>query len=131
MKTKFSNATAKTVEIADSVFFFREIGDGSDVPLLFLNHSIGNLEVRDAAFVDGLAAQHRVIVLDKCAAGEPARTGVSDISDLALEAITFIGALGLKLVDLVEYSLDAIVAQRIVRDRPDLVRRVFIAGLSA
>jgi pimeloyl-ACP methyl ester carboxylesterase len=128
MKTTFSNATPKTVETADSVFFFREIGEGGGIPLIFLNHSRGDLAAGDSAFFEGLAVHHRVIIFDKRAAGEATRPGVSNMSDMAIDAIKFIGALGLKLVDLVEFSVGAFVAQRIVRECPDLVRRVFIAG---
>ena len=119
MKNRFANAITRTVDVTDSVFSFREIGDVTGTPLIFLNHLSGDLEDWDPAFVDGLAANHRVIIFDYRAV---------NISHMALDAIRFIGALGLKLVDLVGFSMGAFVAQRIVHERPDLVRRVFLAG---
>jgi pimeloyl-ACP methyl ester carboxylesterase len=120
MKSRFANAIPRTVDVTDSVFSFREIGDVAGTPLIFLNHLSGDLEDWDPAFVDGLAAHHRIIIFDYRAAG--------GISRMAFDAIKFIGALGLKLVDLVGFSMGAFVAQRIVHERPDLVRRVFLAG---
>jgi pimeloyl-ACP methyl ester carboxylesterase len=120
MNTTFANAIPRTVGATDSVFFFREIGGGAGTPLVFLNHLTGNLEDWDPAFVDGLAAHHRIIIFDYRAVG--------NISRMALDTINFIGALGLKLVDLVGFSMGAFVAQQIVHERPDLVRRVFLAG---
>ena len=128
MKTTFANAVTRTVDAADSVFFFRKIGAGPDTPLIFLNHLIDDLEDWDPDFVEGLAAHHRIIIFDKRAVGGSASTAMSNIPDMALDAIKFIGALGLKLVDLVGFSMGAFVAQRIVHERPDLVRRVFLAG---
>jgi pimeloyl-ACP methyl ester carboxylesterase len=128
MKTTFANAVTKTVDAADSVFFFREIGAGPDTPLILLNHLTDDLEDWDPEFVEGLAANHRIIIFDKRAIGGLAGTAMSNISDLALDAIKFIAALGLKLVDLVGFSMGAFVAQQIVHERPDLVRRVFLAG---
>jgi len=131
MKTTFANAIARTVDATDSVFFFREIGAGAGTPLIFLNHLAGDLEDWDPDFVAGLAVHHRIIIFDKRAVGESTSAAMSNISDLALDAIKFIGALRLKLVDLVGFSMGAFVAQQIVHERPDLVRRVFLAGTIA
>jgi pimeloyl-ACP methyl ester carboxylesterase len=119
MKTTAANAITRAVEATDSVFYFREIGDGIGTPLIVLNHPTSGFEDWDPAFVGVLAARHRIIIFDNPA---------SNIPDMALGAIKFIGALGLNLVDLVGFSMGAFVAQRIVRDRPDLVRRVILAG---
>jgi pimeloyl-ACP methyl ester carboxylesterase len=47
---------------------------------------------------------------------------------MAGDAIAFLDALGLSTVDLLGFSLGGMVAQVIVEARPDLVRRVILAG---
>lgn len=128
MNTTIANAIPRTVDSPDAVFFFREIGGGPGTPLVFLNHLNGDLEDWDPAFVNGLATHHRIIIFDYRAVGESGFSAAVNIPDMALDAIKFIGALGLKLVDLVGFSIGAFVAQQIVHERPDLVRRVFLAG---
>ena len=128
MKTTFANAITRTVNATDSVFSFREFGNGRGTPLIFLNCLTGDFEDWDPAFIDGLAAQHRVIIFDNHSVGGLTRAASSNISDMARDAINFIGALGFKLVDLVGLSVGAFVAQRIVDERPDIVRRVILAG---
>jgi pimeloyl-ACP methyl ester carboxylesterase len=118
MTNAFTNAITRTVGGADSVFRFREIGDGAGTPLIVLNH-LNGVEECDPDFMRGLAAHHRIIIFDHVS---------SSISEMALDAIEFICALGLKLVDLVGYSKATLVIQRIVGERPDLVRRVILAG---
>jgi len=125
----FANAISRTVDATDSVFFFREIGAGAGTPLIFLNHLTDDVEDWDPDFVAELAVHHRIIIFDQRAVGGSAGSERSNISDLALDAIKFIGALGLKLVDLVGFSMGGFVAQRIVQERPDLVRRVFLARM--
>lgn len=128
MKYTIANAIARTVDATDSVYYFREVGTRSGTPLILLNHLDGDLEDWDPDFVESLAVHHRVIIFDRRAVAGLASDAVSNISDLALDAIKFIGALRLKLVDLVGFSMGAFVVQRIVHERPDLVRRVFLAG---
>lgn len=129
MNALFENAITRTVDAADAVYSFREIGDSARTPLVFLNYLAHVLEDWDADFVAGLAAHHRIIIFDHPPmSGPAARTAAANVSDLAIDAIKFIAALGLKLVDLVGFSTGAFVAQRIVHERPDLVRRVFLAG---
>jgi pimeloyl-ACP methyl ester carboxylesterase len=48
--------------------------------------------------------------------------------DMGANAIAFIGALGLSLVDVLGFSIDAMVAQEIALQGRDLVRRVILVG---
>src|SRR3954465_4473375 len=47
---------------------------------------------------------------------------------MARDALAFIGALGLKQIDLLGFSLGGCVAQELVLLRPRLVRRLVLAG---
>lgn len=107
-------------------FSYREIGVGTGHPVIVLNQPTGIPANRNRAFVERLAAYHRVIFFDNRAILGSDRYAGTNILDTALDAINFIGTFGLGLVDLVEFSIDASVAQRIVHERPDLIRRVIL-----
>jgi pimeloyl-ACP methyl ester carboxylesterase len=47
---------------------------------------------------------------------------------MAKDAIAFIGGLGPTQVDVVGFSLGGFIAQVIAHDRPDLLRRIILAG---
>jgi pimeloyl-ACP methyl ester carboxylesterase len=128
MKNTFANGTAKIVCASECEFFSREIGVSTGHPVIVLNQPAGIGENSNRAFVQRLAACHRVIFYDTRAIRGLDRFAATNISDIALDAIKFIGTLGLELVDLLEFSIDALVAQQIVRERPDLIRRVILVG---
>ncbi len=68
MTTKeISALTAPTqfARAADGVTYaYRRFGGASDVPLLMLQHFRGNIDNWDPAFIDALAAEREVILVD-------------------------------------------------------------------
>ena len=128
MKTTLASADTKTLDVAGSAFLYREIGDVTGIPVILLTHLTGVLDDWDPAIVDGIANQHRAIIFDNRGVGGSAGNTPNNISDMARDAIAFIDALGLTTVDLLGFSLGGFISQLIVRDRPDLVRRVILAG---
>lgn len=126
MKNSFANGITRNVYAFKCRFSYREIGVGTGHPVIVLNQPTGIPANRNRAFVDRLAAYHRVIFFDNRAILGSDRYAGTNILDTALDAINFIGTFGLGLVDLVEFSIDALVAQRIVHERPDLIRRVIL-----
>ncbi len=128
MKTTFANAATRTVDVAGSAFLYREFGETSGVPAIFLNHLTGVLDDWDPAVITGFAAHRRVVVFDNRGVGGSAGTTPDNIADMARDATAFIDALGLTTVDLVGFSMGGFVAQLIAHDRADLVRRVILAG---
>ncbi len=128
MKTTFANAPTRTVDAAGSVFVYREIGDAAEIPLVLLNHLTGVLDDWDPTLIDGLAQQHRVIIFDNRGVGASAGKTPDNIEDMARDATAFILALGFRSVDLLGFSMGGFIAQLIAHDRPELVRRVILAG---
>jgi pimeloyl-ACP methyl ester carboxylesterase len=78
--------------------------------------------------LDGLAKESEVIIFNN--AGIASSTGEvpSTFAGMAKNAESFIDALGLKQVDLLGFSIGGMVAQQIVVDRPELVRRLVLVG---
>jgi pimeloyl-ACP methyl ester carboxylesterase len=128
MYSTSTKAVTKTVEVEGTPFAYREVGPTTGVPVVFLHHFTAVLDDWDPAVVDGIAAERRVILVDLRGVGGSGGTTPDSVEAMAGDALAFGEALGLSTVDLLGYSLGGMVAQVIVQQRPDLVRRVILAG---
>src|SRR5260370_8899017 len=93
-----------------------------------MHHLTAVLEDWDPAIADGLAKSRPVIVFDNRGVGGSGGRTPANVADMAKDAIAFIDALGLAKVDLFGFSLGGFIAQIIAQERPDLVRRIILAG---
>ena len=109
-------------------FAYRRWGKEGKLPLVFNQHFTGNLDNWDPAVLDGLAREREVIIFNN--AGVASSTGEvpKTFSGMAKNAESFMDALGLKQVDLLGFSIGGMVAQQIVVDRPELVRKLILVG---
>lgn len=126
----YTSQTAPTrfVEANGIRFAYRRWGKPGGIPLVFNQHFTGNLDNWDPAVTDGLARDREVILFNN--AGVASSTGEvpKTIAGMAKNAETFIDALGLKQVDLLGFSIGGMVAQQIVLDRPELIRKLLLVG---
>ena len=109
-------------------FAYRRWGKPGGIPLVFNQHFTGNLDNWDPAVVDGLTPEREVILFNN--AGIASSTGEvpSTFAGMAHNAEAFIDALGLKQIDLLGFSIGGMVAQQIVIDRPELIRKLILIG---
>jgi pimeloyl-ACP methyl ester carboxylesterase len=128
MSATSKEAVTKTVEVGATSFAYREVGRGTGVPLVFLHHFTAVLDDWDPAVVDGIATERRVLLVDLRGVGGSGGTTPDSIEAMASDAVAFLEVLGLSTVDLLGFSLGGMVAQVIVQQRPDLVRRLILAG---
>ncbi|MEU6352686.1 alpha/beta hydrolase [Streptomyces sp. NPDC047072] len=117
-----------TVEGPSARFTYRRTGPQGGVPLVLLNRFRGTIDWWDPEFLDYLAADHDVIVFDNVGVGYSSGEPHDSLEGFAQGAIEFIDALGLSQVDLLGWSLGGIVAQRVAVRRPELVRKLVVAG---
>jgi pimeloyl-ACP methyl ester carboxylesterase len=126
--TTWKNAPTRTVEVDGVEFVYRELGTGSDVPVVFLHHLTAVLDDWDPRIIDGIAAHHRVIAFDNRGVGATGSSVPHTVEQMSADAIAFIRALGLEKVDLFGFSLGGGVAQVVALQAPELVRRMILAG---
>jgi pimeloyl-ACP methyl ester carboxylesterase len=107
---------------------YRELGERGGVPVVFLHHLTAVLDDWDPKVLDGIADSHHVVIFDnRGVGGSGGQTPVS-VADMAEDAIAFIEALGFAHVDLFGFSLGGFIAQVIAQTRPELVRKIVLAG---
>jgi pimeloyl-ACP methyl ester carboxylesterase len=128
-----SNVSApnRFVDAADGVTYaYRRFGntDGAAVPLVGFQHYRGNLDNWDPALVDAIAARREIILFDNAGVGGSTGTVPRTITPMAYDALAFIEALGLEQIDILGYSMGGFVAQELTLIRPQLVRRLVLAG---
>lgn len=110
-------------------FAYRELGQqNAGTPVVFLNHLAAVLDNWDPRVVDGIAANHHVIVFDNRGVGASSGSSPNSIEQMADDAITFIKALGYPQVDLFGFSMGGMISQEIVLKEPQLVRKMILAG---
>jgi pimeloyl-ACP methyl ester carboxylesterase len=104
------------------------MGEKGGVPVIFLHHLTAVLEDWDPRVVDGLAANHHVIIFDNRGVGASGGSTPNSVEEMAADAVAFIVALGFAKVDLFGFSLGGFVAQVIAQQWPGLVRKIILAG---
>ncbi|WP_439032096.1 alpha/beta fold hydrolase [Gordonia terrae] len=129
-RTKVSWATVptQTISVEGTDFAYRTYGPEGGVPVVFLHHLAANLDNWDPRLTDGLAAHHHVIAFDNRGVGASGGTTPDTIEAMAADAIAFIDAMGLTTVDLLGFSMGGFIAQVIAEQRPELVRKIILAG---
>ena len=126
--TTWKDAPTRTINVDGVTFAYRELGTGSDIPVVFLHHLTAVLDDWDPRVVDGIAARHRVITFDNRGVGATGGSVPATVEQMGTDTIAFIRALGLRQVDLFGFSLGGGVAQMVALQAPQLVRRMILAG---
>lgn len=108
---------------------YRELGTPtSDLPLLLLNHLSATMDEWDPAFINELARQNHVIVVDLNGVGASGGKVPTTIAQMAHEAISFIVTLGYKKINLLGLSMGGFIAQDVVRQNSSLVNKLILVG---
>jgi pimeloyl-ACP methyl ester carboxylesterase len=128
MTSPHNTAPTQFVEADGTRFAYRRFGNRGGTPIVLLQHFMGNLDNYDPAITDALATGREVILTDNAAVGLSTGTAPDTVAGMARDAASLIDALGLEHVDLFGFSMGGFVAQQIVVDRPELVRRLVLVG---
>jgi pimeloyl-ACP methyl ester carboxylesterase len=125
-----SNITAATkfLQVGEQQYAYRRFGGGAGLPLLFLQHFTGTLDNWDPAVTDPLATGREVILFENAGVGRSTGPVPRTIAGMARHALSFLDALGVTRCDILGFSLGGMVAQQMAQDRPDIARRLILAG---
>jgi pimeloyl-ACP methyl ester carboxylesterase len=128
--TTYTHQTAPTqfVEANGIRFAFRRFGNQRGVPLVFSPHYRGTMDYWDPAVTDGLAKNREVILFNNAGISSSSGQVPTSVQEMAAHAIAFIKALGLTKVDALGFSIGGMIAQEIIAQARDLVRRLILVG---
>jgi pimeloyl-ACP methyl ester carboxylesterase len=96
--------------------------------LVLFQHFRGNLDDWDPALIDDLSASRRVFAFDNAGVGATSSSTPHTIEQMGEDALVFLDALGLDVVDLLGFSIGSFVAQEVLLARPTAVRRAILAS---
>jgi pimeloyl-ACP methyl ester carboxylesterase len=109
-------------------FTYRRWGKSDGAPLVFMQYFSANLEDWDPQVTDGFAADYDVILFDNAGVGSSGGETPGTVAEMTRHAVAFCGALGLKRVNAVGFSLGGMIAQQLALDYPDRVNRIVLLG---
>lgn len=125
----FKNVKTDVINVNGTKFYYRKLGIlNENVPVIFLNHLGATLDNCDPRIMDGIASKHQIIAFDNRGVGATEGKTPITIAEMAKDAISFIKAMGFEKVDIVGFSMGAFVAQEILLQEPELVRKVVMTG---
>jgi pimeloyl-ACP methyl ester carboxylesterase len=128
VRATYENAPTETIDVGGTRFAYRELGQDTGVPVIFLNHLAAVLDNWDPRVIEGIAARHRVIAFDNRGVGASGGSTPHSVQAMARDAVAFIRALGFDQVDLLGFSLGGMVSQVIAQEEPGLVRKLILTG---
>ncbi|MEO3821046.1 alpha/beta hydrolase [Plantactinospora sp. B24E8] len=111
-----------------ATYAYRRQGPRRGVPLVMVLRFRGTIDHWDPALLDVLAAERDVIVFDNRGLGYSTGTPATSVEGLVDGVIDLVDTLGLHEVDLLGWSLGGYVALGVALRRPELVRRLVVAG---
>ncbi|CAI0650318.1 unnamed protein product [Colletotrichum noveboracense] len=125
-----------TLQIAETQFVtvngirvaFRRFGKQSQVPLLYINHLRGSMDILDALLFNAIAKNREVIVYDSFGIGHSDGQVPESTAAMAAIAAGFVVAIGVEKADVIGFSMGGGVAQILAWDYPHLVRKLVLAG---
>ena len=121
-------APTRTITAGDVTYAYRELGPKGGIPVVFFVHLAANLDNWDPRIVDPIAQDHHVITFDNRGVGASTGEVPDSVEAMADDAYTFIRALGFDQVDIFAFSLGGMVAQALVLEHPELVRKLILTG---
>jgi pimeloyl-ACP methyl ester carboxylesterase len=122
------NAPTQFTEAKGIRFAYRRFGKRKGIPLVFFMHFTGTMDHWDPALTDGFAQDREVILFNNTGISSSSGEVPTSIEEMAQHAAAFTDALGIKKLDALGFSMGGFIAQQFTIDRPDLVRKLILAG---
>ena len=122
------SAPTRFQEIGDVRLAYRRFGKDGAPPLVCLQHFTGRMDNWDPVHTNRLAQDRPVVLVDYRGVGRSSGNTPDSMQGLARDIIAFIHAVGAGQVEIFGFSIGGMVAQQIVLDAPELVRRLVLVG---
>lgn len=128
----WTHQTAPTqyIEVDGARLAYRRFGKPGAVPLVFLQHFVGNLDSWDPKVIDGFAKDREVILFDNAGVASSGGEVPNSIEGMAKYANGLLDALSVKKADLLGFSMGSLIAQQVAIEHPEKVRRLILVGSS-
>lgn len=123
-----ASAPTRHIEVDGQAIAYRVIGPSRGVPLLLLNRFRGTMDHWDPLLIDRIARHRTVLMFDQPGFARSAGVAPASLPAFAASAARVVQALGFGHVDVLGFSMGGTVALQLALDRPELLRRLIVAG---
>lgn len=126
--TSYAKAATRTITAGGVTYAYRELGPTTGIPVVFFTHLAATLDNWDPRIIEPIAKNRHVITFDQRGVGASTGQVPDSIEAMADDAYTFIKALGFDTIDVSSFSLGGMIAQDLLLQHPDLVRKLVLTG---
>ena len=124
----YETAEDRYITVNGIKYAYRLFGKKTGTPLFLHNHFRSNMDWWDPAFINPLAAERPILLIDNTGVGRSEGTVRTRFIDWARDIIAVIQALGIQKIDCFGFSMGGFVSPLIALEAPDLVRKLIVAG---
>ncbi|KAJ6094552.1 hypothetical protein N7467_002065 [Penicillium canescens] len=107
---------------------YRRFGKPGGVPLIFLTHFRGSMDLVDPLLINTIAENREVILFDYAGVGHSEGAVQDSLKEMGSTVVDFLASIAVSKVDILGFSLGGMIAQYIVVDYPHLVNKLILAG---
>ncbi|GIJ87123.1 hypothetical protein Asppvi_006027 [Aspergillus pseudoviridinutans] len=107
---------------------YRRFGKLGGVPLIFLTHFRGSMDLIDPLLINTIAENREVILFDNAGVGHSEGAVQDTLEAMGSTVVDFLTSIGVSKVDILGFSLGGMIAQYIVVSHPRLVNKLILAG---
>lgn len=121
-------APTKHVSVKGTQLAYRRFGNASSLPLLFLTHFRGTMDLIDPLLVNSIAKNREIILVDSAGTGHSQGTIEPTLVQTATTMKDFLEAISVPKVDILGFSLGGMVAQAMAVYHPHILNKLVLAG---
>ena len=112
-----------------ATYAYRRFGRPEGIPLLFLIHFRGTMDLWDPLLINTLAASRPVILFDNAGVGKSTGQAADTITGMAQHVLEFLKLIEVREVDVLGFSMGGYVAQMVaLNGGGGVVQRLVLAG---
>ncbi|OAL45529.1 alpha/beta-hydrolase [Pyrenochaeta sp. DS3sAY3a] len=116
-------ALVKGVKLA-----YRRFGSQRGVPLLFLTHFRGTMDLVDPLLANSIAQNRELILFDYAGCGHSEGAVDKTLQQSGSSVVGFLTTIGVPKVDILGFSLGGMVAQAIAVEHAEVINKLILAG---
>lgn len=107
---------------------YRRFGKQVGVPLLFLTHFRGTMDLIDPLLANSIAQTREVILFDNAGCGHSEGTIQDTLQESGSTVVDFLAVISVPKVDILGFSLGGMIAQCIVVEHTQVLNKLILAG---
>ncbi|KAJ4982584.1 2-hydroxy-6-oxononadienedioate/2-hydroxy-6-oxononatrienedioate hydrolase [Stagonosporopsis vannaccii] len=107
---------------------YRRFGKQHGIPLIFLTHFRGTMDLVDPLLANSIAKHREFILFDYAGCGHSEGAVDKTLQQSGLTVVNFLNTIGIAKVDILGFSLGGMVAQSIAVEHPQVVNKIILAG---